>query len=67
MMVIDTKFNIGEIVYLKTDREQRPCIVSGYKIRKSDVLYYLCSGPAETEHYEFEISYEKNILITTEN
>lgn len=66
-MIIDNKFEIGDTVYLKTDRDQRPCIISAFKVCKSDILYFLCCATAETQHYDFEISCEKNILITTEN
>jgi hypothetical protein len=53
------KFNLKETVYLKTDPDQLPRIVTGILIRPSHVVYYLISGIEETGHYDFEITKEK--------
>lgn len=64
-MYINNKFNLGDVVYLITDIEQRPRIVTGIKIRMNDLIIYgLSCIHEETNHYEVEISIEKNILIT---
>lgn len=62
-MVIDNKFEIGQTVYLKTDLEQKPRIVTRLEIRPSDIIYVLNSGLEESYHYDFEINVEKDILI----
>ena len=63
-MTINNKYHFGQIVYLVTDEEQCQRIVTGYIIRpQSAILYMLTCGTAETNHYEIEISPEKNILI----
>lgn len=62
MMVIDNKFSIGEIVYLVTDDEQKPRIVTYIKIKPGgSVSYELTNGAFCSEHYEFELSAEENI------
>lgn len=66
-MLIDNKFTIGQMVYLKTDPEQPQRMVTGFVIRKNIILYELCSGTVDTTHYDFEISVEKDVLITTNN
>ena len=64
-MFINNKFNLGDVVYLITDIEQRPRIVTGIKLRMNDLLVYeLACICKETNHFEVEISKEKNILIT---
>lgn len=64
-MYINNKFNLGDVVYLITDTEQRPRIVTGIKVRMNELLVYeLASICEETNHFEVEISKEKNILIT---
>ena len=66
MIVVNNKFNINQIVYLKTDMEQFHRIVTGITIRPNDTLVYAIScGSEESTHYEFEISEERDVLITT--
>jgi hypothetical protein len=62
MMVINNKFNIEDIVYLKTDEGQKPRIVVQISARKNDLLYELNLGSSGSWHNEFEITSEKNIL-----
>ena len=60
--LIENKFDFGEIVYLKTDREQSPRIVFSLKVYENDILYELACGTTVSAHYEFEISLEINVL-----
>lgn len=63
-MNINNKFEIGQIVYLKTDDEQFSRIVTGFTVREQSLLYGLSQGTNETFHYDFEITTEKDILAT---
>jgi hypothetical protein len=63
MMFISNKFNIGDFVYLITDPERKKRIVTELVISKSSILYNLASGGYNTEHYDFEITDDKNNLI----
>lgn len=59
-------YEIGQVVYLKTDLTQSPRMCTGYKIGPYDVLYALQSASAgETFHFDIEISPEqdKNMLM----
>jgi len=56
-------FDIGDIVFLKTDSEQLPRIITGILMRPNNLLYYLSNGTNETQHYEIEISKEENETI----
>lgn len=68
MMVIDNKFDIGESVYLRTDREQYERIVTAMCYRMNGILSYeLVCGTLSSWHYEIELSKEKNSIITTTN
>lgn len=65
MMIIDEKFNMGDIVYLKTDVDQKPRMVTGYKIKpNSELLYCLSCAEDETMHYLMEITIEKDLLVS---
>lgn len=66
-MVIQNCFDIGEVVYLKTDKEQYPRIVYCIKVYKNESIYELACGTITSSHYEFEISKEVNVLMTTTN
>lgn len=61
MMVIDNKFSIGQIVWLKTDTEQLQRIVTAIKICGDNSFFYeLSCGKECSDHYDFEISDEVN-------
>lgn len=61
-MVIDNKFNLGDKVYLETDKEQSERIVTGLRVGKYDIVYQLNCGETESCHYDFEITTERNII-----
>lgn len=62
------KFNIEDIVYLKTDIDQHERMVTGIFIRPGEkITYELSLGEFSSDHYEIEISREKNILKTFNN
>lgn len=59
------KFNIGSIVYLRTDSEQLVYIVTGILIRPTGVSYALTNGINESYHYDIEINTERDVLKAT--
>ena len=64
-MTFKTKFDIGQIVYLKTDCEQRQRIVTAIKVQDGGTLIYtLAEGIVESFNYEIELSNKQDILIT---
>jgi len=63
-MTIKTKYNIGQVVYLRTDIEQDARIITGITMRYSGVIYLLTCETLETPHYDFEFSTTRNQLIT---
>lgn len=68
MMIIKNAFELGAIVYLRTDREQYERIITSVTITVGgNFRYQLCCGTQDTWHYESEIAVEKNVLITTTN
>lgn len=58
---------IGDIVFLKTDPDQRARIVIGIFIRPNGKSYYLSCGVEESFHYEIEMSTEPDIVFKTGN
>lgn len=65
-MIIDNKYEFGQTVYLKTDPDQLPRIVTRFQVTPMGVFYGLCSGTNDTWHYEMEISDEINAVLKTE-
>ena len=60
-----SKTELGQIVYLITDNEQLPRIVTGIKFSLGGgVVYYLNNGTQESMHYEAEFSENKNIELS---
>jgi hypothetical protein len=65
MMIIENKFDLGELVYLITDEEQKQRMVTKIQIfLDGSVMYMLSMGTLNSDHYEKEISEEKNINAT---
>jgi len=57
------EFQIGQIVFLKTDVEQFARMVTGITVRPNNsVTYYLSFGETESKHFAIEIYSEKDIL-----
>jgi hypothetical protein len=64
-MTIVSKYNFGDILYLKMDDQQRPRLLTAVNIRPQGVLYELSGGPGASWHNDFEITIEANILAKT--
>lgn len=63
MITVDNKYGVGDIVYLRTDKDQLQRIVYAIKVTKADIIYELCQGTTTSSHYDFEITTEKDVLI----
>lgn len=62
-IIIHAEFEIGEIVYLRTDQEQLSRLVMGYRFQSRDTLLYdLMCGTLQSCHYELELTREKNLV-----
>lgn len=62
MILIESTFKIGDIVYVKTDREQNARMVTGFVARQGYHLV-ICSMCGEEIHvFEFELTNEKGIV-----
>jgi hypothetical protein len=66
-MLVDTKHKIGDVVFLKTDTDQKKRLVTGINIRSTGMVYLLSCGVDESYHYDFEITEEIDVLITSRN
>lgn len=60
MMMIDEKFQLGQVVYVKTDIEQSPGMVTAINIRPGHVTYLVTTGDSSVCFYDFELSAEKS-------
>lgn len=60
---MNTKYNIGNIVFLKTDNEQVPRMITGILTRPYGNLFYLSNSTIETTHFEVEFTSDINELI----
>jgi len=59
MLRINNDFELKQTVFLKTDVEQRPRIVTAINVRIDSLTYELSCGVQSTWHVSFEISEEK--------
>jgi hypothetical protein len=66
-MLIENQFDIGQEVYLKTDKDQLVRLVTSIQIRTGSLLYELSCGSSSSWHYEFEITVQANVLLTSTN
>lgn len=61
MMVIESEFDFGEIVYLTTDVDQKARMVTMVIVQPTGVLYKLSCGTGDSSHFGIEISREKTV------
>lgn len=57
------KHKIGDVVFLKTDKEQDPRIITGILIRPYGNLYYLSKCETETTHFDIEFTSDINEIF----
>lgn len=63
-MIVENKYEIGQIVYLVTDPEQVPRMVTQVIVSPTGVFYKLAQGTVDGDYYEIEISAEKTFVLT---
>jgi hypothetical protein len=56
---ITIKYDFGDIVYLKTDIEQLPRMITGFILRQKSISYYCSCGTIESAHYDYELTSER--------
>lgn len=61
-MIIETPFDIGQIVYLVTDKEQNERLLTRITATPNGVTYCLTMGTCESWHYAMEMTSEKDIV-----
>lgn len=61
--IITTDFDLGQVVYIKTDSDQDPCIVTAINIRPGHITYQISRSEWTQNFYEFEISDIKNVKV----
>lgn len=60
-MMLESKFDLGQMVYLKTDHEQRERQITQITWGGNmGIRYCLTCGITETWHYDIEITTEKD-------
>ena|GEM_PF-882445 len=63
MMTIENKFDLGDIVYLRTDPEQYERIITRIEVSPGRLIYCTSLGDNESvQHFDFELSKEKDVL-----
>lgn len=65
MMILENKYEIGQPVYLITDKEQDKRIVTEIRVSEGALLYQVSCGAQSSYHYDFEISSEKDLVNAT--
>ena len=63
-MEVNNKFNIEQLVYLKTDVEQAARMVKSFQVFKNKIVYQLVFSTNDSWHEEFEITAEPAQLKT---
>ena len=61
-MRIDTKYDIGQLVFLKTDSEQHQRIIIQITINQLGLQYNLRCGTEDSWHFDFEFTTEQDVL-----
>jgi len=56
-------FEIGELVYVKTDTEQKQRIVVALFVQQGSIKYLVACGTEDRYYFDFELAEIKNELI----
>lgn len=64
-MRVDTKYELGEIVYLKTDPDQQGRMITQISLRPGHIFYELSCGSNSSWHFEVEFTTERDIIKAT--
>lgn len=67
MMFIENKYNLGDIVYLITDEEQKKRLITSIKINPNGIIYELTQSTVAEWYYDMEFSSERDIIMVTNN
>lgn len=68
MMCIENDFELGDEVYLKTDTDQEKRIITCILVKPGDKLMYELSYRSSTSnHYDFEFTYQPDVILKTTN
>ncbi len=63
-MKYELEFPISSVVYVRTDLQQLEYFVTGVTIRPYGIIYLITNNGFEIPQYAFEISKERNQLLT---
>jgi len=65
-MLIDNKYGLGQIVYVITEGDQNPWIITCILVREREsISYSVSSGIENATFYEYELAPEKDIAFST--
>lgn len=62
---VELEFEVGDMVYLKTDQDQHKRIITGICLRQAGILYELAQGTTSSWHYVFELSATIDVVVKT--
>ena len=64
----DLAYNFGDIVYLRTDSEQKERIIVEICLYPNGTVQYACIlGYDKSWHYDFELTVERDLIKTFNN
>ena len=67
IITVDVPYDFGQILYLKTDSEQKPRMAIGVKYcADQGILIEVQCGTETTWHYPIEISTSKDVILSME-
>lgn len=62
-MTINNKFDIGDHVYVITDKEQDMGIITSILINPRDIVYFVSRDRDEGRFFDFELSKDENKIL----
>lgn len=65
MMVIENKYNLGDVVYLCIDRDQDPFMVTQILVTPLGCMYIVAAGDITFTCYAEELSYTRDMEMIT--
>lgn len=61
-MILENAFDIGDVIYLKTDVEQEARIVTSIIVGPAGLIYDVNCGTESSRHFDFEMTKERDMV-----
>lgn len=64
-IIISNKFEIGQTVFVKSDKDQNARTIIAFYVSEKEIKYNARCGDSDLYFFDFELSLERDTIIST--